>query len=456
MERKKGVVEICYQVVLIIYKKMHLWKIPVPGRDRVKTDLSRLYPGENQEERITEYYVRKLTMSLMIFFVGILLILFVVLGKSEGNSIKNGWMKRADSGSGSKDYVIIGKVEDGSQYSFALTVQPRKYRQEKLQKLFDAFREELPGLICGGNESLDCVREDLQLQEEYDDYPFTVTWKSDCMDVISPEGKVYPQEQDSTVRLKAGLAYDEYQWETETSVTVKNQSDAIDKSEKAVLEIMLENAQTSDPEHEAFMLPESIDGKKVSWRQRSLTELQLLLGTLVTIVAVFFFKDRDIHELVEKKKQEEKRKYPEILQKITLYLEAGLTVRAAVNKIAEDYEQTRRKGAKEQAAYEELLIAVREIRMGVSEGAAYEKFGKRTGVREYIRLSTFLTQNVKKGSTMLLQQLREEAKEAEEMRMRNARKLCEEASTKLLLPMIMLLLVVMILIMFPAFSNVGV
>ena len=38
MERKKGVVEICYQVVLIIYKKMHLWKIPVPGRDRVKTD----------------------------------------------------------------------------------------------------------------------------------------------------------------------------------------------------------------------------------------------------------------------------------------------------------------------------------------------------------------------------------------------------------------------------------
>ena len=45
MERKKGVVEICYQVVLIIYKKMHLWKIPVPGRDRVKTDLSRLSGG---------------------------------------------------------------------------------------------------------------------------------------------------------------------------------------------------------------------------------------------------------------------------------------------------------------------------------------------------------------------------------------------------------------------------
>lgn len=456
MERKKGIVGICYPVVLRIYKKMHLWKIPVPGRDRVKTDLSRLYPGENQEERITEYYVMKLTMSLIIFSVGILLTLLVALGKSERNPIKNGWMQREDSGNGSKDYVITGKVEDGNSYSFAITVQPRKYRQEELQELLDDFRENLQILICGDNESLDRVRKDLQLQEEYEGYPFTVTWKSDCPDVISSEGKVIPQEQESRVLLKAELVYEEYRWETDTVVTVKSQNEVSDKSEKAVLEEMLESAQTVDPEWEAFLLPVAIDGKKVSWRQKNLTELQLLLGTLVTIAAVFFFKDRDIHELVEKKKQEEKRKYPEILQKIILYLEAGLTVRAAVNKVAEDYEQNRKKGAKEQAAYEELLIAVREIRMGVSEGAAYEKFGKRTGVREYIRLSTFLTQNVKKGSTMLLQQLHEEAKEAEEMRMRNARKLCEEASTKLLLPMIMLLLVVMILIMFPAFSNVGV
>lgn len=43
-----------------------------------------------------------------------------------------------------------------------------------------------------------------------------------------------------------------------------------------------------------------------------------------------------------------------------------------------------------------MLIATREIHMGVPEGAAYENFGKRTGVREYVRLSTFLTQNLKR------------------------------------------------------------
>lgn len=84
--------------------------------------------------------------------------------------------------------------------------------------------------------------------------------------------------------------------------------------------------------------------------------------------------------------------------------------------------------------------------MGVPEGAAYENFGKRTGVREYVRLSTFLTQNLKKGSSTLLQQLKEESVQAEELRIQNARKLSEEATTKLLLPMVMLLVVVMVMI----------
>ena len=106
---------------------------------------------------------------------------------------------------------------------------------------------------------------------------------------------------------------------------------------------------------------------------------------------------------MEKKKREERRSYPEILQKLTLYLEAGLTVRSAFCRVAEDYEKERKRGGRCREAYEEMLIATREIHMGVPEGAAYENFGKRTGVREYVRLSTFLTQNLKKGSSTLLQ-----------------------------------------------------
>ena len=455
MDRKKGVFGICYQGVLKLYKKLHLWRIPVPGRDRVRADLNHLYPGENAEERITEYYVTKLTTSVLLLIAGIGVAILVAAVGRERDPIENGRMQREDYESGERDYIITAKLEDGEKYSFPIKVIPRKYEEKELQQMAMAFREELPELILGENESLYEVVTNLELAEEYTGYPFWVEWRSDCPDVVTRDGVVHMQKEDCTVHLNAELHYEEYCETADVTVTVKNET-VLQKNEKELIEEMLQAAQLTDPEKESFLLPGSVEGKEISWEAKNTTGFQILWGTLLTAIVIFFFKDRDTHELAEKKKQEAKRKYPEILQKLTLYMEAGLTVRAAFGRVAEDYEQARNCGAAKQAAYEELLMANRELRMGISESAAYENFGKRTGVREYIRLSTFLAQNVKKGSTQLLQQLREEAKTAEEMRMQNARKLSEEASTKLLLPMMMLLLMVMILIMYPAFSNVGV
>ena len=455
MDRKKGIFGICYQIVLKIYKKLHLWKIPVPGRDRVRADLNQLYPGENTEERITEYYVTKLTMSVILLIAGICVAFLVVVAGRERDPIENGRMQREDYKSGEKDYIITAKLEDGEKFSFPIKVTPRKYEEQELQQMALTFREELSELILGENESLDRVVKNLELAEEYTGYPFWVEWKSDSPDVVDRDGVVHMREEDCMVHLNAELHYEEYCETADVTVTVKTK-DILQQSEKELIEELLRSAQLTDPEKESFLLPKSVEGKKITWEVKNTIGFQVLGGTLLTAIAIFFFKDRDTHELAEKKKQEAKRKYPEIVQKLTLYMEAGLTVRAAFGRVAEDYEQARNRGAAKQAAYEELLMANRELRMGISESAAYENFGKRTGVREYIRLSTFLTQNVKKGSTQLLQQLREEAKTAEEMRMQNARKLSEEASTKLLLPMMLLLLMVMILIMYPAFSNVGV
>lgn len=455
MDRKKGIFGICYQIVLKIYKKLHLWKIPVPGRDRVRADLNQLYPGENTEERITEYYVTKLTMSVILLIAGICVAFLVVVTGRERDPIENGRMQREDYESGEKDYIITAKLEDGEKYSFPIQVIPRKYEEQELEQMALTFREELSELILGENESLDRVVTKLELAEEYTGYPFWVEWRSDSPDVVDRDGVVHMREEDCMVHLNAELHYEEYCETADVTVTVKTK-DILQQSEKELIEELLRSAQLTDPEKESFLLPKSVEGKKITWEVKNTIGFQVLGGTLLTAIAIFFFKDRDTHELAEKKKQEAKRKYPEIVQKLTLYMEAGLTVRAAFGRVAEDYEQARNRGAAKQTAYEELLMANRELRMGISESAAYENFGKRTGVREYIRLSTFLTQNVKKGSTQLLQQLREEARTAEEMRMQNARKLSEEASTKLLLPMMLLLLMVMILIMYPAFSNVGV
>ena len=104
-------------------------------------------------------------------------------------------------------------------------------------------------------------------------------------------------------------------------------------------------------------------------------------------------------------------------------------------------------------AYEELLYTCRELRSGISEGLAYEHFGKRAGLQEYIRLSALLAQNLKRGNSTLLERLREEAEKSGQERLQESKKMGEEAGTKLLVPMVLMLAVVMAVIMIPAFSN---
>jgi hypothetical protein len=74
-------------------------------------------------------------------------------------------------------------------------------------------------------------------------------------------------------------------------------------------------------------------------------------------------------------------------------------------------------------------------------------------MQEYVRLSNLLLQNLKRGNSSFPERLREEAYKAGEERLQQSRRLGEEAGTRLLVPMVMMLGVVMLLIMFPAFSS---
>ena len=126
----------------------------------------------------------------------------------------------------------------------------------------------------------------------------------------------------------------------------------------------------------------------------------------------------------------------------------SLTARKAFQKIALDY--GKREDGKKREAYEEIRVACYEMDSGISEAEAYRRFGERCGQVKYKTLSTLLIQNLQKGSRYLADLLEKESVEAWEERKRKARVLGDTAATKLLLPMVLMLLVVMAVIMLPA------
>ena len=81
------------------------------------------------------------------------------------------------------------------------------------------------------------------------------------------------------------------------------------------------------------------------------------------------------------------------------------------------------------------------------------KFGEQTGLSSYQRLSRLLIENMQKGVRGLRTQLERESEDAFEERKMIARKLGEEAGTKMLIPMMIMLCIVMAIVMVPAIMS---
>ena len=87
---------------------------------------------------------------------------------------------------------------------------------------------------------------------------------------------------------------------------------------------------------------------------------------------------------------------------------------------------------------------------GIEEAEAYEHIGEKTGLLPYRTFSALLVQHLQKGSRGIELMLEEEAEKAQEMRKQQARVLGEQASTKLLFPMILMLIVTFVILLIPA------
>lgn len=80
----------------------------------------------------------------------------------------------------------------------------------------------------------------------------------------------------------------------------------------------------------------------------------------------------------------------------------------------------------------------------------YEQLGRRLELPEYYQLLQHISQYIRMGTKDLRNLMEQEMQQALEKRRELAKKKGEEASTKLLFPMILLLVLVMVMIVYPA------
>lgn len=215
---------------------------------------------------------------------------------------------------------------------------------------------------------------------------------------------------------------------------------------------LIAQQQESTKNEDRMVLPVQIDEHPVVWREVIEDGSgYFLILVLIAAGVLYWGHRRELDQKLEQRRKELLLDYPEIVNKLALYMGAGMTIRNAFLKMGEDYKKQERR--KKRYVYEEILIACYELQGGRSETEAYDHFGRRCQVQAYLKLSALLAQNLRKGSNDLLQMLRQEADSAFAQRKSLARKMGEEAGTKLLLPMMMMLCIVMVIIIIPAYFS---
>lgn len=392
--------------------------------------------------------------------LGIILALAVTFVEKQDTVLTKGnGLERNTYGQGETQQEILVEGLLAKKVPLAVRIGERRYTKEEAADAIHMAAEELSAQIAGGNESLEQVQSRLELVTWLDKYGISVRWQPDDTELISASGEVFNsgcpesgRETFLTATLKAGEYAEDYIYRVNVLPPGRTQ----EEKELAAFENFLMEKEEEQKYSEVFILPEEFEGKTLTYSaDRGRSSLMFpLLGILAAILLPL--KDRQREQEAKKKREcQMMMDYSEILSRLVVFLGAGLPVRKAWAKIVEDYRRTEEKAGK-RAAYEEMAAAYYLMQRGVPEIRAYSEFGNRCRVLPYRKLAGILEQNVKNGSKSLTPVLEAEMEAAFEQRKNLARRLGEEASTKLLLPLFMMLLIVMVMITVPAFLAFGI
>ena len=443
------------RIAMFLYKKACILNLPLFRGDTVESDLAALHPGERVECIKADYYVKKLSKCLMLLAAGLIMGLFAKLQQLQNTPLgKEGVIYRGKYAEGEKQLLLEADNGDEKQ-EFHMTVSAQNLTDAELQEFADDFLANLSELILNGNSDIEHITDELELTDAYEGYPFEVEWDSDREEIVDNNGRVCEVEEPEKVTLSVTMNCQQYSKTESFSVMVVPRSYSPEEREYREINEYLVNSERESRDEEEWVLPEEWNDRPLVWRLKEKKYCLLIWAfTPVVCLLLYYSFDRDMHREVEQRQREMKRQYPELVHKLALYIGAGMTIRGAFQRIGADYERKTNRQRDGDVMGREVLYTCRELQSGIAEGAAYERFGRRIGLREYIKLSALLDQNLKRGNRTLLERLREEAEKSCEESVRNARKLGEESGTKLLIPMVAMLAIVMVMIMIPAFGTI--
>lgn len=354
-------------------------------------------------------------------------------------------------GSQEKEFQIDAQGEF-ENYPLKLEIEERKLTKAQRKECLKRAKQELDIAILGENSSKDQVTDSLYLPEYLQEGVVEAVYSFSNYDIFNADGTMEQKpEHPVLVEITAELSCQGETCLYRFSIqAVPKKKTTLEQLEQKLKTLISEQNKREDVDY--IELPQQIDGKKITWKEQKINRslICVLMGMALAVGIFLREKEEKKRDRAEREKQM-MLDYPDIVSKLSLLLGAGMNISLAWEKIALTYHRKQQEGEIGQRyAYEEMLMVLYEIQDGVGELQAYENFGRRCQLSAYRKLSSLIVQNVRKGAKGMQRILEEEEWEAYEQRKAQAKQTGEEASTKLLLPMGIMLVIVLALMVIPA------
>lgn len=138
--------------------------------------------------------------------------------------------------------------------------------------------------------------------------------------------------------------------------------------------------------------------------------------------------------------------FSEIISKLALLTNAGMIFREAWTEVAYTGET---------ALYQEMQNAVDEMNNGYADVDAMFRFGNRCIVPEIKKFTSTIVQGMVKGNSELTVMLQQQSKEVWNLKRQNIKRQGEKAASKLMVPIMIMFFGILIMVLIPIFTNMG-
>ncbi len=384
--------------------------------------------------------------KIIVVFI-LLLILSMVADISYRGNIENGHIGRNPIGGEDKELKLQLEVDDVIEdYEYSIKISPELPKSEDAEAYFQEAINRI-------DKEFTNIQTTIPLHQEYVNGFVKADWSFRPFGIVEEDGAISWDKVEEMVIMQAQVELRCGTYEKIYSFPFELKAVESTKEERIIqkIEVWLDKQMKAEGK-QTIQLPTEVEGATIRWyEKREFITPQVLCLELVALLLLKIVSKRKQEEEEKKCLMEMERDYPEIVNQLSLLMGAGMTTRQAWSRIAIQYEYKKREGlVSKKKVYEAILQMNRRLKEGESERMVYKRFTEEIPTVNFRKLTRLLLGNLEKGTAGMAIRLEDESRLAFEQKILQARKLGEEASTKMLVPLMLMLMLVMGVVLLPA------